>query len=262
MLPEFIVRAVEAAYDQGAAVFERYALAVLLENWIVEGGDVNERTEDGTPLLMSILYAARGPPPIDAIKVVLTAGADPDALFADMESSETPLTLALLEAGAEHDGWREVVCELIAHGADLDLRDCDGDTPLMTVLQMRYSARKLDFLHLLLRHGADVSKEQEMLIDLLDDDNHAETRALLTTVISAGSWKKYLHEPRARLDTLRVLCSRGRATPPPGPLARLFPCDAPCAGSVRARRVVPLGVFRTILCFWRSDRDDLPPVGG
>ena len=89
---------------------------------------------------------------------------------------------------------------------------------------------------------------------------HAKVQALLAAVIRAGSWKKYLHEPRARLDTLRVLCSRGRATPPPGPLARLFQCDAPCAGSVRARHVVPLGVFRTILCFWRSDRDELPPV--
>ena len=103
--------------------------------------------------------------------------------------------------------------------------------------------------------GVDSGVDYESVVEA-----HYRARALLTAVISAGSWRKYLHEPRVRVDTLRVLCARGRAAPPPGPLARLFPCDAPCAGSVRARRVVPLGVFRKILGFWRSDRDELPPL--
>ena len=283
VLPEGIVRVVNAVGARDPRVCEEAcaALPTLLLGWLQGGGDVNERTADGEPLLVFLLDAARSaPPPVEAIKVVLAAGADPDAHLNDMESSETPFTAALWFAGLGMDhGWRDVVCELIAHGAQLDLRDCDGDTPLKTVLQISVenSKRKLDLLHLLLRHGADFSKS-ETLMDLLDDtvvaprlrrvgvdyesavEAHYRARALLTAVISAGSWRKYLREPRVRLDTLRVLCARGRAAPPPGPLARLFPCDAPCAGSVRARRVVPLDVFRKILGFWRSDRDELPPI--
>ena len=125
-------------------------------------------------------------------------------------------------------------------------------------------------IHVLLRNGADCSQgeleewdlrgrprtllemfdETEYDEDDDDDGNYdAKARALLVGVAAAGSWKKYLHEPRVRLDTLRVLCARGRAVPPSGPLARLFPL---WGGGV------PLGVFRTILCFWHSDRDELP----
>ena len=138
-----------------------------------------------------------------------------------------------------------------------------------------FAALRFDMIHVLLRNGADCSQgeleecelrgrprtllemfdETEFEDDERDDDDdddgiyHAKARALLVGVAAAGSWKKYLHEPRLRLDTLRVLCARGRAVPPSGPLARLFPL---WGGDV------PLGVFRTILCFWHSDRDELP----
>lgn len=72
--------------------------------------------------------------------------------------------------------------------------------------------------------------------------------ALLHGVEAAGSWKRYVREPRKDLFTFRRLVERGRAAPPDeGVLARLFP------GS-RARGF-PDVLFWKVLSFWRSERD-------
>jgi len=72
--------------------------------------------------------------------------------------------------------------------------------------------------------------------------------ALLRGVEAAGSWKRYVREPRRDLLTFRRLVERGRAAPPDEiVLARLF------AGS-RARGL-PDVLFWKVLSFWRSERD-------
>ena len=83
----------------------------------------------------------------------------------------------------------------------------------------------------------------------------AKTMALLADVRAAGgTWARYRHAPRLQLDVLRELCARGRAVPPstlartrrrrPGqPLGRLF-------------GELPTDVFRHVLGFWRSGREE------
>ena len=256
---------------------------------------MNERDEVGTPLLARILDKAATTgdrrsrvAPVDAVKVVLAAGADPDA--ADESTGRAPL-MSAMDSFGWGPTWRDVISMLLARGADANKRSDYGldedQTPLMLAVQFSgppsffrhgrpnsyFAALRFDMIHRLLRNGADCSQgeleecklrgrprtllemfdETEFEYDDDDDDDdgiyHPKARALLVGVAAAGSWKKYLHEPRVRLDTLRVLCARGPAVPPSGPLARLFPL---WGGDV------PLGVFRTILCFWHSDRDELP----
>ena len=94
--------------------------------------------------------------------------------------------------------------------------------------------------------------------------DHRKAMTLVADVRSAGgTWARYIHEPRVRLDVLRQLCCRGRATPQtyfflglPGTQMR-----------IRRRRQnhvaclfteLPADVFRHAIGFWRSDRD--PPV--
>jgi hypothetical protein len=69
--------------------------------------------------------------------------------------------------------------------------------------------------------------------------------ALLQGVEAAGSWKRYLREPRRDLLTFRRLVERGRAAPPDGVLARLFPESGG----------LPDVLFWKVLAFWRSSRD-------
>ena len=91
--------------------------------------------------------------------------------------------------------------------------------------------------------------------------------ALLADVQSEGGWARYARRPSlskncarySRLLALRALSERGRATPPKGILARLFPNAPP--PERRSRRLnaisrpLPKEVFWTILAYWRSDRD-------
>ena len=65
--------------------------------------------------------------------------------------------------------------------------------------------------------------------------------ALLQGVGAAGSWKRYVREPRKQLLVLRRLVERGRAAPPDGTLARV--------------QGLPDVLFWKVLAFWRSSRD-------
>ena len=106
------------------------------------------------------------------------------------------------------------------------------------------------------------------LLDYDDNDewiryqkrDHRKAMRLVADVRAAGTWARYLHEPRVRLDVLRQLCSRGRAAPQtyfflglPGTQMR-----------IRRRRQnlvaclftdLPKDMFRHVVRFWGSDRD-------
>ena len=167
----------------------------------------------------------------------------------------------------------------------------EGQTPLMIAaahvpgLQMREvgndASRKCAIIRHLLTLGArvDICDDAGLTVDsilacspLLDYDDtdgwiryqkrdHRRAMRLVADVRAAGTWARYLHEPRVRLDVLRQLCSRGRAAPQtyfflglPGTHMR-----------IRRRRQnivarlfteLPADVFRHAIGFWRSDRDD------
>ena len=88
------------------------------------------------------------------------------------------------------------------------------------------------------------------------------TKLVADVRAAGGTWTRYLHEPRVRLDVLRKLCCRGRATP-----QTYFFLGLPWT-HMRARRrrqnlvaclftELPADVFRHAIGFWRSDHD--PP---
>ena len=73
-----------------------------------------------------------------------------------------------------------------------------------------------------------------------------------------GEVKKHhetFHAARVSLLALRLLCQRGRATPPPGLLTRLFASNCfaePLPGIIKARTgvLLPDCVFMMILEYW------------
>ena len=93
-----------------------------------------------------------------------------------------------------------------------------------------------------------------------------ETARLLEAVDSAGGWRRYARAPRVELVRLRLLCDRGRATPPSAAsaklrtltetiiLERLFGTRTSSTRGGASGRV-PNEVFWLIFGFWRSSRD-------
>ena len=93
-----------------------------------------------------------------------------------------------------------------------------------------------------------------------------ETARLLEAVDSAGGWRRYTRAPRVELVRLRLLCDRGRATPPSAAsaklrtltetiiLERLFGTRTSSTRGGASGRV-PNEVFWLIFGFWRSSRD-------
>lgn len=93
-----------------------------------------------------------------------------------------------------------------------------------------------------------------------------EAARLLEAVDSAGGWRRYTRAPRVELVRLRLLCDRGRATPPSAAsaklrtltetiiLERLFGTRTSSTRGGASGRV-PNEVFWLIFGFWRSSRD-------
>ena len=149
-------------------------------------------------------------------------------------------------------GYARLTHFLIACGAEIDVPtdrgSSHGNTPLMT-MNFHYNREGAkNCVKLLLSRGASVDSRndlgrspRERLLAL----NRREYREI-HEILRAGSWRKYVTEPRARVFTMRTLVARGRATPPSsGVLERLF----------GARSRVPPPVAFHVLTFWRTDRD-------
>lgn len=90
----------------------------LVELLIDKGADVNMVDELTRNALM---YASSGPFP-NTVKVLLKAGADPN--LTDDEQNWTPAMMAAAE------GQLEVLKVLVENGADLEMVDVDGESPL------------------------------------------------------------------------------------------------------------------------------------
>ena len=181
---------------------------------------------------------------------------------------------------------------LLNEGSHIDHRDHCGWTPLI------YAANhgSWPFLHLLLSRGADPyvgdrddDDDAEVFSRL---EGHNDQAKFLAEVKALGGWGAYLHEPRRQMLSLRILCERGRATTrdfvhlriwgpntfiPPGityaifkglsegareeviALSRAnFPSSQNKVPRTTRREQLPIEIFKKILSYWRSDRDDLP----
>jgi hypothetical protein len=199
---------------------------------------------------------------------------------------------------------------LVEKGAPVDARLGEstrfaaGTTPLMVAV---FYLAPVNYLRELLRLGADLnatnergesalslarSKATTAMTDELRPNKVADKRAIrkfLNDVSAAGTFKRYVNEPRKQLFLLAKLCERRRATAPWGVLRRLFPTRrsrrAPprddggsfqraSAETLRTRRVVsvadrfrglsldgeglPDELIWKVLSFWRTSRDGPP----
>ncbi len=173
-------------------------------------------------------------------------------------------------------GHQGMVRLLLKHGAAVDERICtERLTPLM--FAARFSGFvSLDVVRELLASGADLDLvtanghnaeaiargrlQNEIYYDRGIPDDLPDTPLhyrrpgaveafleLCAGVRAAGSWKRYVNAPRIDVIVLQRLCAAGRASPPPA-LARLFPTSTKSPP-------LPKELVWLILKFWRTDRD-------
>ena len=136
---------------------------------------------------------------------------------------------------------------LLSHGARLDLRRNGED--LESIARRAHDDR--------VSQMASTSQGHENWDLWLRNKRlrFATSMALLADVRAAGgTWAGYRHAPRLQLDVLRELCARDRAVPP-STLART---RRRRPGQLLARLFgdLPTDVFRHVLRFWRSGREE------
>ena len=233
-------------------------LTKALEEQRLSGRElVHDRNATGDTLLHLCFELERRPDRSDVIRLLVHYGADVNAVN---QEGMAPLHLCV---------FPEETNLLIDFGARIDVRDEIGWTPL------HFAANNSELVHcrILLQRGADLT-----LVDNegFDAEHYANTAfrgnlelvQLFAAVNQADSWRNYLNAHRFSLVQLRILCERGRARPPTSRrepvLARLFPAEPPPSSTKKAARLasrapmrpLPNEIFRHILAFWRTDRDD------
>ena len=192
---------------------------------------------------------------------LLEHGADPNAQIGRRR-------ITILHCAAS-SGMPSIARLLLTYGAEVDVEDVDGITPLMRASHK--TAR------VFLQHGADwtlrthsdcdggwnaleIANRRSMTHRERGGDpgvlsHHQKKYVLLSAVHAAGSWKRYVREPLVMMLSLRHLTQTGRATPPPH-LERLFGAPRVNGWTLLGSRTLPDEVFKLVLSFWyRNERD-------
>ena len=241
----------------------------------------------------------------DIARLFIEHGADPVMGESDSDWG-TPHKLAVIVGHIEREvqsRCASLIRLLVEKGAPVDARLAGGTrfavgtTPLMVAVS---DGAPVFYLRELLRLGADLAatnKSGESALSLARIEakysHRADRQAVLkfiTDVSAAGTYKRYVNEPRKQLLLLAKLCERRRATAPWGVLRRLFPtrrsrrAPPPDDGgsiqraseaTLRTRRVVsvadrfrgltledgeglPDELIWKVLSFWRTSRDGRP----
>ena len=244
----------------------------LLELLLKHGADPNVIDTGRISVLTRTLLQddERCPKKLAVMKLLIAYGATID--------------LALLHHAIHHSEPEVLGLLLTSSGIDANetsnANESFGTARLKPLLRVAAMAKKdaSDFVRVLLRRGAsiDVLAEDDYdsrLDGLAEADGPAlkhlllpvfwypNTRRLLSEILTAGSWKRYVREPCVDLLLLRVLCQRGRASAPRGPMKRLFSASFANSGAKRAARgaSLPDSLFWVVLSYWRSSRQVGPP---
>ena len=190
-----------------------------------QGADMNKASPAiVAPIILSI-HAGDFPEDMNAL---IDCGADVNTCEDGMEGMSILMQCASYPA----EDRTQIARLLVRRGADVFLRDDNGH-------DAESHARRLSSRNML--YNPDATRRRQ----------YAALASFLADVKRAGSYRRYLKEPRVELARLRLLCARGRATPLADPaLARLF--GAPDEST----RAVPKEVFWHVLAYWRSSRDD------
>lgn len=253
----------------------------VVRHWLTSGArNANDVDSNGCTLLQRTLvrevphtpgtppWASMGPSRVEMMRLLIEHGA---------EVSHAPNGIKPIFNCA----CAEEVRVLLDAGEDVNVRLSapSGLTPLMYYVQFAPTfPAMVDVAKFLVKRGADVSltnllrqdaetitritsdmmqylAEQQQLDSRFELADLAPARHLvdwLADVRRAGGYAKFVKEPRVALARLRLLCERGRASPPDGgatkearALERLFGPRTP----------LPRGVFWLVVQYWRSDRD-------
>ena len=263
--PDFLRRALIAANDERA--IGPKAVEFLLEH----GADVNHADADGWSVLHLVVNNLSPERAASFIPTIVALGGQVDAKTANkslvnwaQESFTSPGVTPLMLAAQRHR-CIDVVRQLLRCGADINVRHGDpnkGSRPGCTAA--KFAEYELpDYFP-----GPAYDAQEAMML-------------LLKEVERAGSFKKWLNEPRKELLVLRKLVERGRARPPreseeaaryAGPRAGMvfttrdgatgYYRDAAAPERLFCASTLPDVLFWKVLSFWRTSRDDddyVPP---
>ena len=265
--------------EQAAKQARSQAIAEYFE----ASGSADDTSAEGQPLLHLVQSALVGHRHAPAVRAVLDGGPrNVDAHWLGW----TPLHRATAKTLTSLSKQLDIITMLVEAGADVNARNQrSGRTPLLLAAAHSRSiggGRKSAIIRHLLTLGArvDICDDAGLTVDSIlgasplldyDDDDewmgyqkqdHRKAIRLVADVRAAGTWARYLHEPRVRLDVLRQLCSRGRAAPQtyfflglPGTQMRIHRRRQNLVA--RLFTELPADVFRHAIGFWRSDHD--PP---
>jgi len=260
----------------------KQARSQAIAEYFESGGGADDTSAEGQPLLHLVQSALVGHRHAPAVRAVLDGGPrNVDAHWLGW----TPLHRATAKTLTSLSKQLDIITMLVEAGADVNARNQrSGRTPLLLAAAHICSiggARKSAIIRHLLTLGArvDICDDAGLTVDSIlgasplldyDDDDewmgyqkqdHRKAIRLVADVRAAGTWARYLHEPRVRLDVLRQLCSRGRAAPQtyfflglPGTHMRIHRRRQNLVA--RLFTELPADVFRHAIGFWRSDRYD------
>ena len=221
----------------------------IVRQWLLEGGDPNTRLTGPRDTLLHLSLAdirkKRGDRS-EMIRLLTAHGADVNIKYGVSRAT----ALHLCE-------FPEETNLLIELGADVNAINHNGYSPLVLLSERCFG---LALTRILVRHGADTSivafgRDAETAARI---DGNLRVADFLADVRLAGGWRAYARAPRIELMRLRLLCARGRATPPQDPmLQRLFGVRASStAKSARlVSRPLPKEVLWLVLAFWRASCD-------
>ena len=126
--------------------------------WIKHGADINITNLQK----VSVMHiAAQGDLPVSLVYFLETKGVDIDIID---RQSRTPLHYAA------NFGSETAACYLVAYGAYIDAKDCDGNTPLHLSISNYERYASLDCIKKLLLNGADrfvMNRNGETPLDVL-----------------------------------------------------------------------------------------------
>ncbi len=180
--------------------------------------DFNKPIYSQSPLWNALLHASRPRPEDDAaekqavkdhLRAVIQSGVDVNEWGKmDMDYAYSPLLYALLimnDLG--------VVQDLLAHGANINVQDVYGNTPVMNVLIYPQPLVLLDFL---VDRGADLTIKNVIDMDAMA---HLDRRTSICAASDDAKVRDFakIHDRQARAALERGLARKPSAPRPPKP---------------------------------------------